>query len=187
MALSLTAKLVRLHRALDRAELTHAFGGAIALAFCTLDPRATHDIDLNIFVEAHRTAEVLAALPIGVVADPAGERSLRRDAQARLWWDGTPVDVFLSNHPFHDEARDRCRAVPFAGVADLPVLDCTDLAVFKAFVARPKDAVDITSMAEAESLDADRLRATVTELVGADSVHLQVVEDALALAPRRSR
>lgn len=187
MALSLTAKLVRLHRALDRAELTHAFGGAIALAFCTLDPRTTHDIDLNIFVEAHRTAEVLAALPVGVVADQAGERSLQRDAQARLWWDGTPVDVFLSNHPFHDEARDRCRVVPFADVSDLPVLDCTDLAVFKAFFARPKDAVDISSMAEAGSLEVDRLRTTVAELLGADSLHLKVVEEALAQASRRSR
>lgn len=181
MALSLTRKIVRLHRTLDRAVIPHAFGGALALAFCTSDPRATHDIDVNVFLTPARVSELLDALPPDVTTDEADRRSLQRDGQARLWWDETPVDVFLSNHSFHDAAQRRARTVPFAGVAALPVLDCTDLAVFKAFFARPQDAVDIASMVDADALDGDRLLDTVTELLGAESANLAFARRALAL------
>jgi hypothetical protein len=182
LALSLTQRIVRLHAALDAAGLEHAFGGALALAFCTLEPRATQDIDVNIFVGVDQVEAVLASLPRGVVADERARRSLERDGQARLWWDGTPVDVFLSNHPFHEEARRRCRTVPFAGVDTLPVLACNDLAVFKSFFARPKDAVDITSMVEAGAVDAQSIVTTVAELLGADHPSVDVVRRAIALA-----
>jgi hypothetical protein len=36
-----------IHKALSQAEIPHAFGGAIAFAYCGI-PRATHDIDVNI-------------------------------------------------------------------------------------------------------------------------------------------
>ncbi len=168
MARSLTERIVALHAALAGAELSHAFGGALALAFCTLDPRATQDIDLNVFVGTDRRAEVLDALPPGVRASAAARRQLAVDGQARLRWDETPVDLFLSNHPFHDEVARRCRRVPFAGVADLPVLACEDLAVFKALFARPKDAVDLAAMVESGAVDAGRLVAAVADLVGRD-------------------
>jgi hypothetical protein len=57
--------------------------------------------------------------------------------------------------------------VPFAGV-HLPVLACADLAVFKAFFARPKDAVDLAAMVEVGAVDLDALRTTVRELIGGD-------------------
>ena len=46
----LPAKIVALHRALERAQLPHAFGGALALAWCTQRARGTIDIDVNVFV-----------------------------------------------------------------------------------------------------------------------------------------
>lgn len=167
MALGLTAKIVALHRALDAADLPHAFGGALALAFCTAEPRATRDIDVNVFVGPERLDVLVAALPPEVEVTDEQRLRLTRDAQARLWWDTSPVDVFLSDHPFHDHAEARRRIVPFAGV-DLPVLACADLAVFKAFFARPKDAVDLAAMVEVGALDLDALRATVRELLGGD-------------------
>ena len=173
--LSLTQRIVRVHRSLMKAELPHAFGGALALAFCTRDPRATHDIDLNVFVGVGRVDEVIAALPKGITCGPADRRLLARDGQRRLWWGDTPVDVFLSTHPFHDEAQRRCRTVPFAGVEAMPVLACSDLAVFKAFFARPKDAVDIATMIEAGTLDPAELLATVTRMLGADSANAAFV------------
>ena len=166
MALGLTAKIVRLHRALSAAELPHAFGGALALAFCSAEPRATKDIDVNVFVGVDRAADVTAALPRGVVASEADRTQMARDGQCRLWWGDTPVDVFLSNHPFHDRAAANRRTVTFAGVDDLPVLACADLAVFKAFFARPKDEVDVATMVVAGSIDLDRLRRTVAALLG---------------------
>ena len=179
MALPLTEKIVRLHRALEEGALEHAFGGALALAYCTEDPRATHDIDLNVFVGIDQLPAVLAALPRGVVAGEAERTLLARDAQARLWWDGTPVDLFLSNHPFHDEVQGRCRGVPFAGVDDLPVLGCDDLAVFKAFFARPKDAVDISTMAADGQLDPTLVLSTVERLLGAEHPSVAFVRNAV--------
>jgi len=163
----LTAKIVRLHEALEEAALPHAFGGALALAFCTQEPRATQDIDLNIFVGVAELAAVEAALTGEVRLTAAERRMLLRDAQARLWWGDTPVDIFLSNHPFHDHAEANRRRVPFAGV-NLPVLACPDLAVFKAFFGRLKDAVDIAAMVAAGAVQLEALRDTVSGLLGAD-------------------
>jgi len=183
VALRLAERIVALHDGFSAAGLPHAFGGALALAYCTLDPRATQDIDVNVFVGTDRLDEVLDAVPAGVVATGAARRQLARDGQARLRWDETPVDVFLANHPFHDAVAARCRRVPFGAVDDLPVLACEDLAVFKAFFARPKDAVDLAAMVEAEAIDAPLLLATVADLLGADHPGVEFVARATGLRP----
>jgi hypothetical protein len=83
----------------------------------------------------------------------------------RLWWDDSPVDLFFSNHEFHDAARARSRMVPLGGT-EIPVLACNDLAVFKAFFSRGQDLVDIEAMAEAGSLHVGDLLDTVAVLLG---------------------
>lgn len=165
MTLGLTAKIVRVHRALDRAELPHAFGGALALAFCTAEPRATIDVDVNVFVGVDRLPELVRALPKPIEVSETARVRLGQDAQARLWWERTPVDIFLSNHPFHDRAEANRHVVPFAGV-DLPVLGCVELAVFKTFFARPKDVVDVATMIAAGAVPLDELRRLVDDLLG---------------------
>ncbi len=183
MALRLADRIVALHEGFSSAGLPHAFGGALALAYCTLDPRATQDIDVNVFVGTDRLDDVLAAVPHGVVASGAARRQLSRDGQARLRWDETPVDLFLSNHPFHEAAATRCRRVPFGDLDDLPVLACEDLAVFKAFFARPKDAVDLAAMVEAEAIDAPLVLAMVADLLGAEHPGVDFVARATGLRP----
>ena len=66
--MNLLGKLVAVHSALRSAELSHAFGGALALAWCTEAARATIDIDVNLFVDAQQAPRVFAALPRGVAA-----------------------------------------------------------------------------------------------------------------------
>jgi hypothetical protein len=166
MTLGLTAKIEQLHVALRTAGLPHAFGGALALAFCVAEPRATMDIDLNVFIGVDRLRELADALPEPVELTKQNRRQLEHDAQTRAWWEQTPVDLFLSNHPFHARAEANRRAVPFAGVEDLPVLACADLAVFKAFFARPKDAIDVATMVSAGAVDIDDLERTVISLLG---------------------
>ncbi len=80
----LSELLFAVHDALERAGIPHAVGGAIALAYCTLDPRGTRDIDINVFVGPERAREVFAALPEGI--EVSGERleRLERDGQVRL-------------------------------------------------------------------------------------------------------
>ena len=64
--MNLPAKVVALHEALDGARVPHAFGGALALAYWTLDPRGTSDIDHNVFVPAAQCETALKALPAAV-------------------------------------------------------------------------------------------------------------------------
>lgn len=164
--MTLTERIVALHAALDRAGLPHAFGGALALAFCTAEPRGTIDIDVNVFVGPDEVDRLVAALPDGMAVADADRAALERHAQVRLWWDTTPIDVFLSNHPFHDHAEADRRHVAFAGIERLPVLACQDLAVFKAFFARPKDVVDVATMVALGSVDLPDLQRSVEVLLG---------------------
>ena len=163
---TLPEQVVALHRAFEQAAVAHAFGGALALAYCTAEPRGTRDIDVNVFLSPDHVDELLASLPDEVRVATANVAQLESDGQSRLWWGDTPVDVFLSNHSFHRRAEANRRYVPFSDVARLPVLACDDLAVFKAFVARPKDAVDIATMVAAGSVDIEFLEDTVSLLIG---------------------
>jgi hypothetical protein len=136
--------VIELIPALDEvlSGVPHAFGGAIALAYCTGQPRGTIDVDLNIFVPTAESPQVLKLLRPVARATPAQAARLERDGQVRLRAGGTPVDVFLSYSALHDVAERRIRRVDFQG-RRIPVLECTDLAVFKAMFNRTKDWADI--------------------------------------------
>ncbi len=161
-------RIVAIHRSLDNSGVPHAFGGALALAWCTQRARATIDIDVNLFVEVVELDRALDALPDGVVATEADRHVLADNGQARLWWDSTPVDVFFITTPFDVQAAGRVRSESFGGTT-VPFLACRDLAVFKAFSNRTKDWADLEEMAEAETLDVEAvLGVLVNYLGGAD-------------------
>ena len=161
----LADKIVAIHRALDAADIPHAFGGALALAWCTERARGTIDIDLNVFVDESRAGEVLDALPDGVEWTADDLVVIERDGQSRLWWATTPVDVFVNTTEFHVQVAQRCRREPFAG-AEVPFLGCSDLAVFKAFFDRTKDWADLEEMATAGTLDVDRVVGVLSRYLG---------------------
>jgi hypothetical protein len=164
---TLPKKIVLLHRALDAADIPHAFGGALALAWCTQRARGTIDIDLNVFVDTARTSEVLAAFPKGIVWSADDQAVIERDGQTRLWWDTTPVDLFVNTTEFHTQIARRSRVEPFEG-EDIPFLSCSDLAVFKAFFNRTKDWADLEEMTAAGTLDVDRVVGVLTRYLGPD-------------------
>lgn len=161
----LVEKLFAIHDAFTRANLRHAFGGAISLAYCVAEPRGTRDLDVNVFVPADRADEVVAALPEGVKAAPADVRQIERDGQTRLWWDSVPIDLFLNNLPIHDEVASEIRWVPLAG-RDIPVLSCESLVLFKAFFNRTRDWADIEAIAEVDRAILARAADRVESLVG---------------------
>lgn len=173
----LPERLIELHRALDRARLPHAFGGAIALAYCTLDPRGTSDIDVNVFVPVAEYDRVLAALPDGVVHSQDDVETLVRDGQVRLWWDGTPVDLFLDYAAVHADAALNRRLVEFEGT-EIPVLGPVELAVFKAMFDRTKDWADIEAMIAAKTLDVDALREALQSMLGLQDPRIDRLDDA---------
>ncbi len=164
--MNLPEKIVAIHRALDDADIPHAFGGALALAWCTQQARGTADIDLNLFLEADEIQRVADALPDGVIVTPSDVTLIQRDGQARLWWGETPVDVFFNTTPFHEAASARVRREPFLG-DELPFLACHDLAVFKAFFNRSQDWVDLEKMADAGTLDVEAVLGVLVRYLGA--------------------
>ena len=165
----LADRLLAIHDGLEAAGVPHAFGGAIALAYCTEEPRGTRDIDVNVFVDADGDdlRRVVGALPDGVVHTDDDLEVLCRDGQGRLWWDDTPVDLFFDVHDFHRQIPLNVRVVPFVG-RTIPILGCEDLAVFKSMFARTKDWADIEAMVDARALDLPTTIGWVTSLLGPD-------------------
>jgi hypothetical protein len=150
---SLVERIVAIHESLDAAGIAHAFGGALALAWCTQRARGTIDIDVNLFV------------PNGVLVTAADRERIAADGQTRLWWDDTPVDVFFNTTPFHEAAATRAPTESFGGV-DIPFLACRDLAVFKAFFNRTKDWADLEEMAGAGTLDIEAVLGVLAHYLG---------------------
>jgi hypothetical protein len=163
----LVEKLFTIHDSLAEAGLAHAFGGAIALAYCIEEPRGTRDLDVNIFIDASKAESVLASLPRGVRVRKKDIAKVKRDGQARLDWDGTPIDVFLNNVPLHDAVAASVIWVQLEG-REVPVLDCASLAIFKAFFDRTKDWADLEAIAIATPEDIEGAAATIADVVGPD-------------------
>ena len=103
--LTFNERVIILAEALAAAAVPHAFGGAIAFAYHA-QPRATSDIDLNVFLPETKSAPILNILAgLGAAFDIEPARTLiERDGQARIPWDQTPVDLFFANIPFLDSA-----------------------------------------------------------------------------------
>lgn len=142
--LSLPEKIVALHEHLTQTKTPHAFGGALALAYYA-EPRATIDVDLNMFVPPSSYPDIerdLARIGVGDGVDP---QVVERDGQCRLRWGHTPIDLFFAYDALHDAMRRASRSEPF-GEAKIPVLAPEHLLVCKAIFNRPKDWLDIEQM-----------------------------------------
>ena len=100
-----------------------------------------------------------------------------RDGQVRLWWDRTPVDLFFSYDPFHDEMRRSARRVPF-GEEMIPILAPEHLAVCKAMFDRPKDWLDIEQILVAtDPLDLPEIEAWLEAMVGDSDQRLKKLRE----------
>lgn len=164
---SLVDKVLAIADSLVAAGVPYAFGGALALAYATEDPRGTRDIDVNVFVPPGDVAQVFAALPRGVTHGDEHICAVRRDEQVRLWWDDTPVDVFFAAHPFHLGAGRRARDVDLVGTT-IRVLAAADLATFKVLFDRSRDWVDIEAMLDSGTLVLGEVVEAVEALLGDD-------------------
>jgi hypothetical protein len=122
-------------------------------------------------------------VPRGVAFTDADVAAIARDDQVRLWWDDTPVDLFFSNLPIHDEARRHRRQVPFEG-EEIPILGAVELGAFKVIFDRTRDWADIEAMLEAGTLDVDALRDQVAELVGESNPRLVRLDETVRRTDR---
>jgi hypothetical protein len=181
----LVEKLFAIHDALTEAGLAHAFGGAIALAYCVEEPRGTRDLDVNIFTPAENAERVLDAMPAGVEVTEKAIGQVLRDGQTRLFWAGVPVDLFLNNHPFHEEVAEGVVWVPLEG-RKVPMLDCASLVVFKSLSNRTRDWADIEAIDECTPAQVESAIGALTVLVGEDDETVKRIRSVLDAPPKRA-
>ena len=167
--MSLIEAVIEVHSLLEAAGPAHAFGGALALAQYA-EPRATVDIDVNVFAaEAAQESVIDALATLGY--SPALERAdwvpiagVRLGRAA----DPYPLDLFLPLGPEYDEIEARTRTLPFGPtLIDLPFLSPEDLTVFKLSFGRDKDWVDIRQIIRSGlALDVDYVERQLIALRG---------------------
>ena len=177
-AKSLARRIVEIDRAL--AMIPHAFGGALALAYYA-EPRATIDIDLNVFVPVERFPDVAEPLVrLGATVDDVVAELVRRDGQARVMWDATPIDLFFAYDAFHDAAAKAPCTVPFAD-GEIQILSAEHLITCKAVFNRAKDWVDIDAMlATGLALDVAEVLRWVGRIAGDDDPRFDRIAAVLA-------
>jgi hypothetical protein len=172
-------KILEVDRSLDAAGIEHAFGGAISLGFHIESPRATVDIDVNISASTGRARAVLKSLPAGVEWGAADVRQISRDGQVRVFWEGTPLDLFFPQHDLHEGLRERVERVPFGG-STIPILSATDLTIFKSLFDRRKDWVDIGEMLAYGEVDLAAVREWLARIVGSKDERLAKLAEIVA-------
>ena len=178
-------RAVQLHQLLDHADIDHAIGGALALAYHVAEARATRDIDLNIHLAPAAAMDLLSVLPVDVLWGSREAAAIRRDGQVRLLWphpEGDPpipLDLFFADSDFHEVVHRR--AVRVAMLADVvPILSATDLMVFKALYDRRKDWADIEELLRHGSPDVGEAREWIVRVVGPDDRRLHTLDALIA-------
>lgn len=173
---ALPDKIVAIHEALAGARTPHAFGGALALAYYA-EPRATIDVDVNLFVPPAAYSQVAGALAgLGIGDGPAAAR-VEREGQCRLWWGRTPIDLFFAYDPLHEAMRAAVRRQPF-GETRIPVLAPEHLVVCKAVFNRPKDWLDIEQVLICvDELEREEVRGWLERFVGPGDPRLERLDE----------
>ena len=168
--------------ALARGKVPYAIGGAIALGFYA-PPRATVDVDVNIFVtEGRGFTKALGILnDSGFVAegDPAMLlRQAREEGQFRGRMEGIRVDVFVSTVPFYKELRRRVRNAVLLG-RPMKILAAEDLVVLKLMFYRRKDLADAEAVLRDQGAAFDRrtVRNRLVKLVGEEDERVRAWDE----------
>lgn len=174
---SLPEKVDAIHTALDARHIEHAFGGALALAYYA-EPRATDDVDVNVFLAPDRFDELADTLrPLGIDVTVDQTCVALRDGQSRLWWGRTPIDVFLAYDQLHVAMRAECRSVPF-GESWIPILAPQHLVVCKVLFDRPKDWLDVEQILVCvDDLNIDAVFGELDRTVGSRDARLERIRD----------
>lgn len=159
-----------LARALEAAHLPYALGGALAYGVWAL-PRATKDVDLNLFVAADGLPAACDALAsAGVVFDRS--EALRLAAEEGLfigWLGACRIDIFTPSIPFSWEALKTRVSIEIGG-SSVWFLSAEALSFFKMMFFRGKDLVDLERLISSMGprLDAAYVRRWLVETMGED-------------------
>jgi hypothetical protein len=168
------AVILEIDEELSGLGVRHAFGGALALAYCA-EPRGTVDVDINVGVAYESRMSLLAQLErIGWHADdeaarsaPAGGTRLRQVGETVV------IDLFFAFDEIHEMVLHRAVTKPFfhAGQRhEFRFLSVDDLVVFKVSFARSRDWADIEAIRDAGTvIDPDYVERQLVQLNGPTS------------------
>jgi hypothetical protein len=161
---------LRVAGALDRAGVPYALGGALAYGQYGI-PRATNDVDVNVFATPAELASTVAALQaLGIAVDlESAQHDAEREGSFVARFGDFRLDVFTPSIAFSWEAL-RTRVRHRIDGVDVWFLSAEALAVFKLLFFRSKDLVDLERLVAVygDSFDAEYVRAHLVRLMGAD-------------------
>lgn len=167
---------------LERHDVPYAIGGAIALGYYA-PPRATVDVDVNVFVEVGTGLEgvltILREAGFEPDADIAAARARAvEDGQVRGRAQGLRVDVFFPAVPFYDHLAEGRRQVVLLG-RPLWIVGPEDLAVLKLMFFRRKDLADVEAMLrdQGDRIDRAAIRRALVELVGEQDERIAALDE----------
>ena len=165
--------------ALAAANLDYAIGGALAYNLWSV-PRATKDVDVNVFVDPTKVEGLLVALHgAGVAFDDDEARRGSADGGYFFGHLGAlRVDVFTPSVPFSWEAmKTRVRAT-IDGHQEW-YLSAEATAVFKLMFFRGKDVVDLERLVATQQgrVDQAYVRRWIVDMMGEDDPRTQTWDD----------
>lgn len=167
---------------MERRRVPYAIGGALALGFYA-PPRATVDVDVNLFVPPAEGFEATTAAlhEAGFVPDgdwPSLRSRALTEGQFRGSISGIRVDVFVPSIPYYAELHDRRRQVILLE-RSIWILASEDLAVLKLMFFRRKDLADVEAIFrdQGSSIDRDFIRRKLLDLVGKGNERLAALDE----------
>lgn len=177
----LTAALA-LAAALEARAIDYAIGGALALALWS-EPRATSDVDVNVFVEPDQLAPVFDAIEaVGAAVDRelAPRQAAAQGMFIARWPTRHPLDVFTPSIEFSYEAA-RTRVRRRVAGQEAWFLSAEGIAIFKLYFFRGKDRVDVERLVQVRpQLDRAYIRARLVQDLGADDERVTFWDDVVA-------
>lgn len=155
---------------LESRQIPYAIGGALSYGVWAL-PRATKDVDLNVFVAPEKLPEALDALEAAGVTFNRAD-ALKQAAEEGLligWVGACRIDVFTPSIPFSWEAL-KTRVSVNVGDRSAWFLSAEALSFFKMMFFRGKDLVDLERLMTTmgRRLDAPYVRRWLVETMGED-------------------
>lgn len=161
---------IQIAAALEHQGVPYALGGALAYGQYGI-PRATNDVDVNVFVGLDGLDPVFSALrSLGVVIDAAAARgAAEQEGMMVLWLGPFRLDVFTPSIAFSWEAA-RTRVRHDINGTGVWFLSAEALCVFKLLFFRGKDVVDLERLiaVQGAAIDAGYVRVRIVEMLGDD-------------------
>jgi hypothetical protein len=171
-----------LARTLEEAGISYAIGGALAYGIWGI-PRATLDVDVNVFLEDSELGALADALgQLGISVDRV---RLTNESQSRglsvVHFGPYRVDLFTPSIAFSREAERTRRSVEIEG-QHVYFLSPEALAVFKLLFFRPKDIVDLERLiaVQGDALDHKYVRRELASMMGEEDERVRRWDELMA-------